>query len=88
MWFFLSFLILFKAELGDYAEEDFEPGYANRFRYIPNQTPQFEAKVENLHRRHQGQTPADVELNYLDEAKNLDLYGVDLHHAKVSFLCY
>ncbi|XP_017482818.1 PREDICTED: tyrosine-protein phosphatase non-receptor type 4-like [Rhagoletis zephyria] len=71
-----------QSELGDYSEEDFASGYASRFRYIPNQTEKFEAKVEKLHRRHQGQTPADVELNYLDEAKNLDLYGVDLHHAK------
>lgn len=72
--------------MGDYSEDEHKPGYASQYRYIPNQTGQFEAKVENLHRRHQGQTPADAELNYLDEVKNFEMYGVDLHQAKVSVI--
>ncbi|KAI2811312.1 Tyrosine-protein phosphatase non-receptor type 3 [Blomia tropicalis] len=71
-----------QSELGDYGEDEHKPGYASQFRYIPSQSKQFEAKAESLHRLHQGQTPADAEMNYLEEAKNLDLYGVDLHPAK------
>jgi len=30
-----------------------------------------------------GQSPADAEFNFLDHGKRLDMYGVDLHKAKV-----
>lgn len=69
--------------MGDYCEDEHRPGYSNEFRFIPNQTDEFCRKVESLHRLHQGQTPADAECNYLEEAKHLELYGVDLHNAKV-----
>jgi len=31
-----------------------------------------------------GQSPAEAELNYLENAKKLAMYGVDLHSAKDS----
>lgn len=55
--------------------------YASRFALVPNQTRVFESKVEDLHKMHVGQTPADAEKNYLEEAKNLSMYGIDLHSA-------
>lgn len=29
-------------------------------------------------------TPAEAEMNFLENVKKLSMYGVDLHHAKVT----
>ena len=71
------------AELGDFCAEDHKPGYISQIKLIPNQTQDFEQKVSELHRLHRGETPADAEFNYLEHAKSLDMYGIELHRAKV-----
>ena len=71
-----------QSELGDYSPEEHSNNYCSDFCFVPNQTEEFEKKVISLHRMHSGQTPADAELNYLEEAKKLEFYGVDLHQAR------
>ncbi|CAL8069280.1 unnamed protein product [Orchesella dallaii] len=77
-----SFLV--QSELGDYDPEEHRSHYLRDFKFAPNQTPELETKVMELHRTHKGQTPAEAELNYLENAKKLAMYGVSLHPAKDS----
>ncbi|XP_022688314.1 band 4.1-like protein 3 isoform X1 [Varroa jacobsoni] len=73
---------LVQAELGDYDPDEMGSDYLSSFRLAPNQTPELEEKIVELHRQHKGQTPAEAELHYLDNARKLAMYGVDLHPAK------
>ncbi|XP_054710796.1 band 4.1-like protein 3 isoform X2 [Uloborus diversus] len=75
---------LVQSELGDYDPDEHGNNYLSEFRFAPNQTPELEEKVVELHKQHKGQTPAEAELHYLENAKKLAMYGVDLHQAKDS----
>ncbi|BET02353.1 4.1 protein C-terminal domain (CTD) [Nesidiocoris tenuis] len=76
---------LVQSELGDFNSDEYtDPSYLKDFRFSPNQTPELEAKVMELHKIHKGQTPSEAELHYLENAKKLAMYGVDLHPAKDS----
>lgn len=74
-----------QSELGDYDPNDHKDrSYVQEFKFAPDQTPELEKKVIDLHKTHRGQTPAEAELHYLENAKKLAMYGVDLHPAKDS----
>ncbi|XP_033854545.3 band 4.1-like protein 3 isoform X23 [Acipenser ruthenus] len=73
-----------QSELGDYDPEEYGTDYVSEFRFSPNQTKELEEKVMELHKNIKGMTPAEAEINLLENAKKLSMYGVDLHHAKDS----
>ncbi|XP_076654968.1 erythrocyte membrane protein band 4.1 like coracle isoform X2 [Halictus rubicundus] len=75
---------LVQSEVGDYDADAHGRTYLKDFKFAPNQTPELVEKVMELHKTHKGQTPAEAELHYLENAKKLAMYGVDLHPAKDS----
>jgi len=72
---------LVQAEKGDYEPSEHGEDYIDGLQFMPNQGDDFLSKVHEFHTKHKGLTPADAEYQYLENARKIPLYGMDLHDA-------
>ncbi|XP_009564204.2 FERM domain-containing protein 7 isoform X5 [Cuculus canorus] len=70
---------LLQSELGDFHEETDQQHLATH-RYLPNQE-YLDNKIMHYHRRHRGKTPAESDVQLLDVARKLEMYGIRPHPA-------
>ncbi|KAL5005287.1 hypothetical protein ScPMuIL_018743 [Solemya velum] len=73
-----------QSELGDYDEAEFGLGtdYLREIEFAPKQDEELLEKIAELHKTHKGQTPEEAEIHFLENAKKLAMYGMEIHSAK------
>ncbi|ELW70563.1 Tyrosine-protein phosphatase non-receptor type 3 [Tupaia chinensis] len=71
-----------QSHFGDYNSSIHHPGYLSDSQFIPDQNDDFLTKVESLHEQHSGLKQSEAESCYINIARTLDFYGVELHSGR------
>ncbi|KAJ7410710.1 tyrosine-protein phosphatase non-receptor type 3 isoform X1 [Pitangus sulphuratus] len=71
-----------QSQLGDYNASVHHSGYLSNYNFIPEQNKDFLTKVESLHEQHSGLKQSEAESCYMNIARTLEFYGVELHSGR------
>ncbi|XP_020642237.2 tyrosine-protein phosphatase non-receptor type 3 isoform X2 [Pogona vitticeps] len=71
-----------QSQLGDYSPSIHLPGYLSDYCFTPEQNKDFLSKVESLHEQHSGLKQSEAESCYINIARTLEFYGVELHSGR------
>ncbi|XP_032620479.1 tyrosine-protein phosphatase non-receptor type 3 isoform X2 [Chelonoidis abingdonii] len=71
-----------QSQFGDRNSSVHHSGYLSNYRFIPDQNEDFVAKVESLHEQHSGLKQSEAESCYINIARTLEFYGVELHSGR------
>uniref|UniRef100_A0A8C8RC03 Protein tyrosine phosphatase non-receptor type 3 n=1 Tax=Pelusios castaneus TaxID=367368 RepID=A0A8C8RC03_9SAUR len=79
---FLCVCFFLTAQFGDHNSSVHHSGYLSNYRFIPDQNKDFLTKVESLHEQHSGLKQSEAESCYINIARTLEFYGVELHSGR------
>ncbi|XP_040288284.1 LOW QUALITY PROTEIN: tyrosine-protein phosphatase non-receptor type 3 [Bufo bufo] len=71
-----------QSEFGDYNKSVHLSRYLSNNQFIPDQDNDFISKVESLHNQHSDLGQAEAESCYINIARTLEFYGVEMHSGR------